>query len=135
MTQYQISGSAIALLGLIIFFVTPYQVGSIQSGVFPKIISGCLVVLGILVVLTSGKQEKQDGVSLIDPILLCYLIFVFIAVVLIQVIGFYPTILLSLPSFLLLFGERNFKKITVFTIVTTGMIYLIIDMILGSKLP
>jgi len=135
MTQYQISGSTIALLGLIIFFVTPYQVGSVQSGVFPRIISGCLVVFGILVILTSGKKENQDDVSMLDPILLWYLMFVFVAVVLIQVIGFYPTMLLSLPSFLLLFGERNFKKITLFTIITTGMIYLIIDVILGSKLP
>jgi hypothetical protein len=34
-----------------------------------------------------------------------------------------------------LFGERSYKKISIFTIITTGMVYLIIDIILGARLP
>ena len=135
MTRYQISGSIIAMLGVLIFFVVPYQVESVQSGTFPKVISACLMVFGVLVVLTSGKEKKPDDVKLTDPLLLSYMGLVFVAVVLIRVVGFYPAILIALPLCLVLFGERNPKKIILFTLITTGMIYLIIDLLLGSMLP
>ena len=135
MTQHQISGLLIGLLGLVVFFITPYQVGSVQSGAFPRIISVCLVLFGILVVVGSAQQGKQNGVKLFDPLLLGYLALVFAAIVCIRLIGFYPAILLSLPICLVLFGERNYKKISIFTITTTGTVYLIIDIILGARLP
>lgn len=136
MTRLQISGGAIALLGVLIFFITPYQVNSIQSGAFPRIVSLCLIVFGVLVALTTEKSKKtNDDIKLFNPLLLCYLVLVFGATLMIRKYGFYPAIIILLPSCLVLFGERNYKTITLFTIITTGMIYLIIDVLLGSGLP
>ena len=135
MTRYQISGSTITLLGLIVYILTPYQVDSVQSAVFPKIISASLVLFGILIILTSGKENPRDNVRLLDPLIGCFLTLVLAAIIFIRLIGFYPAILLSLPLCLVLFGERSYKKIILFTVITTGLIYLIIDILLGGRLP
>ena len=135
MTRSQISGSAIALLGGLFFMITPHQVESVQSGAFPRAISLLLTVFGILVVLMPGKREKAKDVPLVNPFLLSYLMLVLAAIVCIRIAGFYPAICLSLPGCLLLFGEREIRKIIVFTLATTGLIYLIIDILLGSPLP
>lgn len=135
MTRHQISGSALALLGLAAFIITPYQVFSSESGIYPRTISACLFVLGILVALTSKEQGKKSAVSLFDPLLLISLVLVLVTIVCIRTIGFYPAIALSLPFCLVLFGERSFKKITLFSLAVTGIIYAVIDLILGSRLP
>ena len=135
MTRHQISGSALALLGVATFIITPYQVDLSASGTFPRIISACLSVMGIFVALTSSKQEKKSSVSLGDPLLLISLVLILGTIISIRTIGFYPSILVSLPLCLILFGERNFIKIILFSLVTTGIIYSIIDVLLGSMLP
>lgn len=135
MTRYQISGSMIAVLGLSVFFLAPYQVESFESSVFPRIISICLVLFGILVILAPAKGEKQNTVKLFDPMLSAYFILVLTTIVLIRFSGFYPSILLSMPCCLILFGQKDYKKIILFTLITTGMVYLFIDVILGSRLP
>ncbi len=135
MTRHQISGSVLALLGLATFIITPFQVNLSASGIFPRIISVCLFVMGVAVVLTSSKQEKKSNVSLSDPLLLIFLALILGTIIAIRTIGFYPSILVSLPLCLILFGERNFKKIIFFSLVTTGIIYSIIDVLLGSMLP
>gem|GEM_PF-4132292 len=135
MTRYQISGSTIAALGVGVFFSAPYQVESFESSVFPRIISICLVLFGILVILAPAKGEKQNTIKLFDSMLSAYFILVLTTIVLIRSFGFYPAILLSLPGCLILFGQKNYIKIILFTVITTGMIYLFIDVILGSRLP
>ena len=135
MTRYQISGSTIAALGLSVFFLAPYQVQSFESSVFPRILSICLVLFGILVIFAPAKGEKQNTIKLFDPMVPAYFILVFITIVLIRSFGFYPAILLSMPCCLILLGQKNYIKIILFTMITTGMIYLFIDVILGSRLP
>ena len=135
MARNRISGSVVVILGLIIFIITPYQVESARSGAFPRIISIFLILFGILVALPSGKKAEVNDVRLFDPILLSYFILVLAAIVVVRFFGFYPAILLSLPACLVLFGERNYIKITVFTLIATGIIYLVIDLLLGSRLP
>lgn len=135
MTRSQISGLAIAVLGMLVFFITPFQVESITSGAFPQIISVFLMLFGILVVFTSRGEASREDVRVLDPLLLCYTGLVLGAVILVRSLGFYPAILIVLPACLLLFGERDPKKIAGFSAITTGMIYIIIDLILGSQLP
>ena len=135
MARYRVSGITIGIFGAIIFFLVPSQVDSVESAVFPRAISVCLVICGILLAVPSWKQERQQLIRLLDPFLLACLLLVFAAVLMVQYIGFYPAILLILPSFLLLFGERNYLKIGLFTLITMGVIYLILDLILGSNLP
>jgi len=94
-----------------------------------------MILFGILVVLSPEKQDKQDGIELSDPLLLSFLALLIATIVIIRFLGFYPAVLLSLPVCLVLFGERNYGKILLFTTMTTGMIYLIIDMTLGGRLP
>ncbi len=135
MTRHQISGSVLALLGLAAFIITPYQVYSSASGVFPRTISAGLFVLGILVTLISKERGKKSAVSLFDPLLLISLALVLGTIISIRIIGFYPSILLSLPLGLILFGERSVIKITLFSLAFTGIIYAVIGLILGSPLP
>jgi len=135
MTRHQISGSVLALLGLATFIITPYQIDLSASGTYPRIISVCLFVMGVVVALTSSKQEKKGSVSFSDPLLLIFLALILGTIISIRTIGFYPSILVSLPLCLILFGERNFKKIVLFSLATTGIIYSIIDVLLGSMLP
>jgi putative tricarboxylic transport membrane protein len=135
MTRHQISGSALALLGLATFIITPYQVHLSASGTFPRIISAFLFILGVLVALTSKEQEEKSSISLFDPLLLISLVLILGTIIAIRIIGFYPSILLSLPLCLILFGERNFKKIVLFSLVTTGIIYCIMNVLLGCMLP
>ena len=135
MTRYQISGSTIAALGLSVFFLAPYQVESFESSVFPRIISICLVLFGILVILAPGKEKKQDTIKLFDPMLSAYFVLVLATIFFIRFLGFYPSILLSMPCCLILFGQKDYIKILLFTLITTGLVYLFIDVILGSRLP
>jgi len=135
MTQHQISGSVLAVLALTAFIITPYQVFSSESGVYPRTISACLFVLGILVAVISKEQDKKSAVSLFDPLLLICLVLVLVTIVCIRTIGFYPAIALSLPFCLILFGERSAIKITLFSLAVTGIIFVVIDLILGSRLP
>ena len=135
MTRQQKSGMFLALLGAAVFFVVPFQVESASSAVYPRVISVLMAVFGVLVTVLGKKTEDRDDVNLFDPLLLLYMVLVLAAVVMIQFVGFYPVIVVTLPLCLYLFGERNFKKIIPFTLITTGMIYLCIDYILGSMLP
>jgi hypothetical protein len=134
-TRYRISGSTIAALGLAVFFLAPYQVQSFDSSVFPRIISILLVLFGILVILAPAEVEKQTTIKMFDPLLSAYFVLVFATIVLIRYFGFYPSIFLALPCCLILFRQKNYKRIILFTIITIGMIYLFIDVILGSRLP
>ncbi len=135
MTQNRISGLTVALLGLVVFFITPYQVDSFASAVFPRILSACLVVLGILVAMTSKSVKKEVEVSLRDPLLLIYLVLIFGSIIAIRTVGYYAAILLLIFLLLLLFGERKLIKITLFSVIVTGLIYLIMELFLGSNLP
>lgn len=134
MTRYQLSGSAIALLGVLVFFVTPFQVDTPTSGIFPRIMSGCLVALGLLAVMTSHQEDSDKGISLLNPLLILFLGLVLCTIVSIRTIGFYPSAVLFLPVCLLLFGERNYKNIILFSLIIPGSIYLLINVILGSQL-
>ncbi|MFO8089434.1 MAG: hypothetical protein R6U13_06330 [Desulfatiglandaceae bacterium] len=66
-----------------LFFLAPYQVESFESSVFPRIISICLVLFGILVILAPAKGEKQNTIKLFDPMLSAYFILVLTTIVLI----------------------------------------------------
>lgn len=135
MARYRVSGITIGLLGAVVFFLVPSQVDMIESGIFPRIISVCLVICGILIAVPSWKSEQYQTIRLLDPFLLSILGLVFAAVLLIQFLGFYPTILITLPACLFLFGERSYFTMGLFTVITTGAIYLVLDVILGSNLP
>lgn len=135
MTRQQKSGIFLSLLGVTVFFVIPFQVESTSSAVYPRIVSVLMAVFGILVTVLGKKTEDRDDVNMFDPLLLLYMLLVLAAVVMIQFVGFYPVIVVTLPLCLYLFGERNFKKIIPFTLITTAVIYVCIDYILGSMLP
>ncbi len=135
MTQNRISGLTVAVLGLVVFFITPYQVDSFAGAVFPRILSACLVVLGILVAMTSKSDKKEAEVSLRDPLLLIYLVLIFGSIIAIRTVGYYPAILLLIFLLLLLFGERKLIKVALFSVIITGLIYLIMEVFLGSNLP
>lgn len=70
-----------------------------------------MAVFGILVTVLGKKTEDRDDVNMFDPLLLLYMLLVLAAVVMIQFVGFYPVIVVTLPLCLYLFGERNFKKL------------------------
>jgi len=135
MTQNRISGLAVAVLGLVVFFITPYQVDSYASAVLPRILSFCLVVLGILVAMTSKNVKKEAEASLLDPLLLIYFVLIFGSIIAIRTVGYYPAILLLIFFLLLLFGERKLIRIALFSVIVTGLIYLIMEVIFGSNLP
>lgn len=135
MTQNRISGFAVALLGLGVFFITPYQVDSYASGVLPRILSVCLVLLGILVAMTSRNVKKEAEAGLLDPLLLIYFALIFGSIIVIRTVGYYPAILFLIFSLLLLFGERKLIKIALFSGIVTGLIYLIMEVFLESNLP
>lgn len=134
MTRYQISGSAIALLGALVWCITPFQVDTPTSGIFPRFMAGCLVALGLLGLATSRRDTADNGVSLLNPVLILFLCLVFCTILSIRQIGFYPSACLFLPLCLILFGERNYKNILLFSLIIPGSIYLLINIILGSQL-
>lgn len=135
MTRHQVVGAAIVLLAAAVFFVTPYQTDSEGSAVFPRAVSVLLAVFGLLIALLPGGGREKDPVRLLDPQLLLYMGLVLGAVVMIQVVGFYPVIAASIALCLVIFGERNFKAIVSFALIITAAIYLVIDYLLGSMLP
>lgn len=135
MTRQQKSGVLLALLGVMIFFVVPYQVESESSAIYPKVISVLLVLFGVLVTLLAAKPDGRGSVSLWDPLLLLSMALVLAAVVMIQFLGFYPVILVVLPLCLRLFGERDFRKSIFYSLAVVGVIYFLIDYTLGSNLP
>jgi asparagine N-glycosylation enzyme membrane subunit Stt3 len=135
MTRQQKSGVVLTLLGLATLLVLPSQVESAHSAVYPQVIATLLLVFGLLVTLLASKSEIEKTVALSDPLLLRTLVLVLGAVVLIRFAGFYPTILITLPLFLYLFGERNLRKTIPYALAVTGTIYFLIDYTLGSSLP
>ena len=136
MTQQKISGISLALIGGLVFFVVPFQVESNSSAAYPRIISILLIIFSVvLTLLPERKQGKSNGVNLFDPLLLIYMTIVIVAIVVIQLIGFYPAIVITLPMLLYLFGERDYKKIAGFSLIITATIYVIMNVILRSNLP
>ena len=136
MTQQKISGISLALIGVLVFFVVPFQVESSSSADYPRIISILLIIFSVvLTLLPERKQGKSNGVNLFDPLLLIYMAIVIVAIVVIQLIGFYPAIVITLPMLLSLFGECDYKRIAGFSLIITATIYVIMNVILRSNLP
>lgn len=115
--------------------------GGILAGTWPGIMGIILIAAAvILALMTLIKHEKyeQMEVALKFPankrVYLVMGIFV-IYCVLLNFLGLYLSALILIPVIMYVLGERNKKKMAIVTVGTIAAVFLIFDLVLGTKLP
>ena len=144
--NYVIALIAAILGGVILYFSAQLgigfkQKGGTESGTWPAIMGGVLLVAAvILLVMTLVKRKKYEEmeVALHFPAnMRVYIMMGIFAVycVLLRLLGLYLSAVLLIPSIMYVLGEKNKKKIALVTIGTIAAVFIIFQLVLGTKLP
>lgn len=109
--------------------------------VFPKIVSGSMVGMGLLMLLSSLRAKAPDSVKGLKfaPIEIVFIAILIAIVNLIEVIGFYTSALIFVVTLLLLlFRNRSVKvvaKSVMFSVILLIVVYSVFTLALKINLP
>lgn len=131
-------GAAIFLtIWALIFMFEAKNIAEPSSRYFPYAIGILTIVISIILVVKSasniGHQEEFDFSGTSKAMLYAVILTVYVS--LIYFIGFYIATPIYLTVGMLVLGQRNIKTIASVTILTTLIIYLFFDLLLGMKIP
>ena len=115
--------------------------GGISTGTWPAIMGGIMagaaVILLIMTLSNRKKYEEMEVVLKLPANKRVYVVMGIMAVycVLLNFLGIYISGAVLRPVLMWILGERNKKKMAVVTAVTLIGIFVIFNLILGTKLP
>ena len=115
--------------------------GGISTGTWPAIMGGIMTVpAAVLLIMTlvNGKKYEEMEVALKLPAnkrVYAVMGIMVIYCVLLRVLGLYLSGLILVPALMWMLGERNKKKMAIVTAVTLAGIFVIFQLVLGTKLP
>ncbi len=115
--------------------------GGISTGTWPAIMGGIMTVAAavlLIMTLVNGKKYEEMEVALKLPAnkrVYAVMGIMVIYCVLLRVLGLYLSGLILVPALMWMLGERNKKKMAIVTAVTLAGIFVIFQLILGTKLP
>ena len=115
--------------------------GGISTGTWPAIMGGIMTVAAavlLIMTLVNGKKYEEMEVALKLPAnkrVYAVMGIMVIYCVLLRVLGLYLSGLILGPALMWMLGERNKKKMAIVTAVTLAGIFVIFQLVLGTKLP
>ncbi|MCI9297056.1 MAG: tripartite tricarboxylate transporter TctB family protein [Lachnospiraceae bacterium] len=115
--------------------------GGISTGTWPAIMGGIMTVAAavlLIMTLVNGKKYEEMEVALKLPAnkrVYAVMGIMVIYCVLLRVLGLYLSGLILVPALMWMLGERNKKKMAIVTAVTLAGIFVIFQLVLGTKLP
>lgn len=115
--------------------------GGISAGTWPSIMGGVMVgaavILLIMTLVNRKKYEEMEVTLKLPANRRVYLVMGIMAAycVLLNILGIYISGVILIPVLMWILGERNKKKMALVTIVILISIFIIFNMILGTKLP
>ena len=115
--------------------------GGISTGPWPAIMGGIMTVAAavlLIMTLVNGKKYEEMEVALKLPAnkrVYAVMGIMVIYCVLLRVLGLYLSGLILVPALMWMLGERNKKKMAIVTAVTLAGIFVIFQLVLGTKLP
>lgn len=115
--------------------------GGISAGTWPAIMGGIMtgaaVILLIMTLSNRKKYEEMEVTLKLPANKRVYVVMGVMAVycVLLNILGIYISGVILIPVLMLILGERNKKKMAVVTVATLIGIFIIFNLILGTKLP
>jgi len=143
-----ILGIGLILFGLIgIFYIVPNYVDKPQFGfmaelpadMYPKIIMGTIVILGIVLFLQSLFRTKTEEKNTMLPEhkkrALIAIVIMIVFLISIEIIGYYLACALFLPFTMFYLGERKIWILGVVTFTFLGVNYLFFEKSLNIILP
>lgn len=115
--------------------------GGISTGTWPAIMGGIMtgaaVILLIMTLSNRKKYEEMEVALKLPANKRVYVVMGIMAVycVLLNILGIYISGVILIPVLMWILGERNKKKMAVVTAATLIGIFIIFNLILGTKLP
>lgn len=115
--------------------------GGISTGTWPAIMGGIMtgaaVILLIMTLSNRKKYEEMEVALKLPANKRVYVVMGIMAVycVLLNILGIYISGVILIPVLMWILGERNKKKMVVVTAATLIGIFIIFNLILGTKLP
>lgn len=115
--------------------------GGISAGTWPAIMGGIMtgaaVILLIMTLSNRKKYEEMEVTLKLPANKRVYVVMGVMAVycVLLNILGIYISGVILIPVLMWILGERNKKKMAVVTAATLIGIFIIFNLILGTKLP
>ncbi len=128
------------IIFLALFLVTPAVDLSDEAGMLSKLMLMLLVCLSLFSLLKVAKQayngETNQKAVLKSPIRVFSSLLAMVSLVAcIDVIGFYPTIIVFVPLISYWFGCKNVKVLAISTAIFVSLIYLIFSFAMGKEFP
>lgn len=115
--------------------------GGISTGTWPAIMGGIMTgaaVILLIMTLSNRKKYEEMEVALKLPAnkrVYAVMGIMVLYCVLLNILGLYISGALLIPVLMWILGERNKKKMAAVTVVTLISIFIIFNLILGTKLP
>ena len=112
--------------------------GGISTGTWPAIMGGIMTVAAavlLIMTLVNGKKYEEMEVALKLPANKRVYAVMGIMVIYCVLLRLYLSGLILVPALMWMLGERNKKKMAIVTAVTLAGIFVIFQLVLGTKLP
>lgn len=115
--------------------------GGISTGTWPAIMGGIMTVAAIiLLVMTLANRKKYEEMEVALKLPANKRVYAVMGVmvlycVLLRILGIYLSGAVLIPVLMWMLGERDKKKTAIVTAVTLAGIFVIFNLILGTKLP
>ncbi len=115
--------------------------GGISTGTWPAIMGGIMTVAAIvLLVMTLANRKKYEEMEVALKMPANKRVYAVMGVmvlycVLLRILGIYLSGAVLIPVLMWMLGERDKKKTAIVTAVTLAGIFVIFNLILGTKLP
>ncbi len=115
--------------------------GGISTGTWPAIMGGIMTVAAIvLLVMTLANRKKYEEMEVALKMPANKRVYAVMGVmvlycVLLRILGIYLSGAVLIPVLMWMLGERDKKKMVIVTAVTLAGVFVIFNLILGTKLP
>ena len=115
--------------------------GGISRGTWPAIMGGIMTVAAIvLLVMTLANRKKYEEMEVALKMPANKRVYAVMGVmvlycVLLRILGIYLSGAVLIPVLMWMLGERDKKKMVIVTAVTLAGVFVIFNLILGTKLP
>lgn len=122
------------------FLLTSAFEMSSEAGMLPQAMLMLLIFFSALSLLGEIKKSLQestkDDAVLNSPIrVFSALLAIFVLVIAIQFVGFYPTIIVFVPALSYFFGCRSKKVLAASTVIFVALIYLVFSVAMSKQFP
>lgn len=137
-----IIGLACIVLGVVVY-IAAGNLQHVKLGIgpagFPKFVAVLLVVLGAIQTATAVSNGVEAPKCNLDKraagLFIAAIAMAFVYVLLVAQIGFLPLTVLLLVGYMYLFGERNWIKMLIISVITTVCIWLLFTEVFMIFLP